>query len=319
MAIVMIVVIGLAWYLKNNDGLPDFLKTADKTEQPANSSTPESPAKRKDAPKPAAEKPAQSATEKQVTAKKPAETKPAQKTEQPTDYNQYYYTASFDFAWPAYTQDDLIVEHEGYTIAYHEATEQPKWVAYKLTAENLKKNAATRQDNFREDPYVRTGSATLADYKGSGYDRGHLAPAADFAWSQDAMDATFFMSNMSPQDASFNRGIWKKLEEKVRDWGVQNRELFVVVGPIVERGAKNIGKNKVAVPQKFYKIVLDLSEPEVKAIGFIMNNTASNKGIMDYAVSIDSIEKITKLDFFPMIPDDLENKLESSINKTLWK
>ncbi|MEQ8686835.1 MAG: DNA/RNA non-specific endonuclease [Imperialibacter sp.] len=317
LGIVMIVIIGLAWYFKTNGGLPDFLQSGSKPEQvvetPEKSSGPVE--KKEITKKPSAQKPVKTEPK---TGKSSAD-KPAEEVEIPTDYDHYYYTTSFDFAWPAYSQDDLIVEHEGYTLAYDEDIEQPKWVAYRLTAENISKNAAQRKDNFRSDNDVRTESATLADYKGSGYDRGHLAPAADFSWSQAAMDGTFFLSNMSPQDPSFNRGIWKQLEEKVRDWGMRDKELFVVVGPIVEGGAKKIGKNKVAVPQKFYKIVLDISEPELKAIGFVMENKASTLGIMEYTVTIDSIEKITGLDFFPMIPDELEKKLESTINKNLWK
>ncbi|MEQ8415432.1 MAG: DNA/RNA non-specific endonuclease [Imperialibacter sp.] len=317
LGIVMILVIGLAWYLKNNDGLPDFLQAGGKQEQTVESSKkPSNQVEKKESgKKSSAQKPVKTEPK---TGKSSAD-KPAEEVEIPTDYDHYYYTTSFDFAWPAYSQDDLIVEHEGYTLAYDEDIEQPKWVAYRLTAENISKNAAQRKDNFRSDNDVRTESATLADYKGSGYDRGHLAPAADFSWSQSAMDGTFFLSNMSPQDPSFNRGIWKQLEEKVRDWGMRDKELFVVVGPIVEGGAKKIGKNKVAVPQKFYKIVLDISEPELKAIGFVMENKASTLGIMEYTVTIDSIEKITGLDFFPMIPDELEKKLESTINKNLWK
>lgn len=319
LAIVMIVVIAAAWYFKTNGGLPEFMSPAAKEtkEAPATGSE---VAPKKEAAK--AEKPTEKPVVRKEPAKKTTEPQPEKSKEaevQPTDFDHYYYTSSFDFAWPAYTQDDLIVEHEGYTLSYDEDIEQPKWVAYRLTAENIKKSVADRKDNFRPDPDVRTGSATLADYKGSGYDRGHLAPAADFSWSQAAMDGTFFLSNMSPQDPSFNRGIWKKLEEQVRTWGLKDKELFVVVGPIVERGAKKIGKNKVAVPQRYYKIVLDISEPEVKAIGFIMNNEASSKGLMELAVTIDSIEKVTNLDFFPMIPDELENKLEGSINKNLWK
>lgn len=324
LVILMLVVVGLAWYLKNGATLPEFLQAGNLNEEivPSTDSAPVAtqPALRKERTDKEKEPEIQpeftaasgpSATEARSAALKEEEV--------PADYNRYYYTSSFDFAWPAYGQDDLVVEHEGYTLAYDEGIEQAKWVAYTLTASNLEKKTGRRKDNFRSDTYVRTASADPDDYRNSGFDRGHLAAAADFSWSQEAMDGTFFMSNMSPQAPAFNRGIWKKLEEQVRDWGTVNKELFIVTGPIVERGAKRIGKNKVAVPQKFYKIVLDLSEPEVKAIGFILKNEGSSKDFMEFAVTIDSIEKITSLDFFPMIPDDLENELEGAINKSLWK
>lgn len=324
LVILMLMVVGLAWYFKNGATLPEFLQASSSNEEvvPSTDSAPVAtqPALRKEQ----TDKKTEPKIQPEFTAASgpsAAEERSAalKEEEVPADYNRYYYTSSFDFSWPAYGQDDLVVEHEGYTLAYDEGIEQAKWVAYTLTASNLGKKTGKRKDNFRSDTFVRTASADPDDYRNSGFDRGHLAAAADFSWSQEAIDGTFFMSNMSPQVPAFNRGVWKKLEEKVRGWGVVDKELFIVTGPIVERGAKRIGKNKVAVPQKFYKIVLDLSEPEVKAIGFILKNEGSSKDFMEFAVTIDSIEKITGLDFFPMVPDDLENELEGAINKSLWK
>ena len=101
-----------------------------------------------------------------------------------------------------------------------EEHEQPAWVIYRLTKQQALTKAAKRDDNFKEDPSVPTGSATLADYRRSGYDRGHLAPAADMAYSRQTMEDSFFMSNMSPQRPAFNRGIWKDLEAQVRDFAI---------------------------------------------------------------------------------------------------
>ncbi len=232
--------------------------------------------------------------------------------------NAYYYTASFDFAWPAYSGDDQIVEHTAYTLCYNEKREQPSWVAYKLTKGQLSGDKVKRTDNFKEDPMVATGSASLADYKGTGYDRGHLAPAADFAWSLETMKESFYMSNMSPQTPGFNRGIWKQLEEQVRDWAIEHNELYVVVGPLYRGKVATVGKNKVAIPTSYYKAILDISPPEVKAIGFIMPNTKSNEEIEDYVVSLDAIEKQAGLDLFPIIPDELEERLESTSDFSAW-
>ena len=133
---------------------------------------------------------------------------------------------------PHYTNDSEIIQHVGYVLKYNENYEQAEWVAYQLTIEEVN-GKYERSNNFRKDPHVSTGSATLPDYKGSGYDRGHIIPATDMKWSPDAISASFFMSNMSPQDPSFNRGIWKKLEGQVRKWAIENREIYVVTGPVL--------------------------------------------------------------------------------------
>ena len=235
-----------------------------------------------------------------------------------SENTDYYYSNSFDFSWPAYKSGEAIIEHEHFTLRYNEKTEQADWVAYKLTAKKLNNARFKRKDNFRADLMVSTESAHPNDYVGSGYDRGHLAPAADFTWSQEALSETFFMSNMSPQTPGFNRGIWKRLEEQTRVWAKANQELFIVTGPIIESKKQKIGKNKVVVPEKFYKVILDLHGEEVKAIAFILPNENSSKNLSYYAMSVDKAEKITGLDFFPLIPDDLEKSLESQYRFEDW-
>ncbi|MEQ8713633.1 MAG: DNA/RNA non-specific endonuclease [Cyclobacteriaceae bacterium] len=234
------------------------------------------------------------------------------------DPEAYYYTSSFDFAWPAYDVDDQIVEHLAYTLSYDEKREQPEWVAYKLTAAQLSGERVSRTDNFKEDPLVTTGSASLSDYKSTGYDRGHLAPAADFAWSLESMKESFYMSNMSPQTPGFNRGIWKVLEEQVRDWAMEHKELYIVVGPIYRGKVATVGKNKVAIPTAYYKAILDISPPGIKAIGFIMPNAKSNEDLETFVVSLDEIEKQANLDLFPILPDDLEKQLEAKSEFNKW-
>lgn len=251
-----------------------------------------------------------SSTKKKTPAKAEPET-----AEASADY--YYYTKAFDFHWPAYKSSDLVVEHSHYTLSYAEDFEQPYWIAYELRADHLEKNVK-RQDNFREDPLVRTQSASLKDYYKSGYDRGHLAPAADFSWDEKAMSESFYMSNMSPQNPGFNRGIWKKLESQVRNWARQEKQLYVVTGPVLTTGLPDIGPNDVAVPDYYYKVVLDIREPEIKAIAFLMKNKSSKAPLKSFVVSIDSLEKTTGLDFFPMIPNELEQKLEATTSTHLW-
>lgn len=222
-------------------------------------------------------------------------------------------------ALPAFSKSDIIVQHTGYTLNYAEDYEQPYWVAYVLTADKVFSTNSERQDNFHEDPYIPTGSATLADYKGSGYDRGHLIPAADQKWSEQAMDDSFYLSNMSPQVGSFNRGIWAKLESVVRTFAAQNQAICVVTGPVLTDGPyETIGVNEVAVPNYYYKAILDYSGDEHKAIGFLLKNEGSNAALTTFAVSIDYLEEVTGLDFFPALPDDEEELLEASYDVTLW-
>ncbi len=210
-----------------------------------------------------------------------------------------------------------IVSHVGYTLSYNEEHEQANWVAYELTANELR-GELRRTNDFRPDTLVNTGSAALIDYMGSGFDRGHLAPAADMKWSQQAMSESFYMSNMSPQVPGFNRGIWKSLESRVRDWAVENGTVFVVTGGILSSGLPTIGPDSVSVPEYFYKVILDYREPELKGIGFILPNQGSKSSLKTYAVSIDSVEQRTSIDFFPLLPDTTENRLESSIDLKLW-
>ncbi|RMI14381.1 MAG: DNA/RNA non-specific endonuclease [Calditrichaeota bacterium] len=211
-----------------------------------------------------------------------------------------------------------VVEHTYYVLSYNEECEQPDWVMYKLQRRFLQ-GSARRKDRFRPDPAVITGSATPKDYRRSGYDRGHLLPAADMKFSPEAMAETFFMSNMSPQAPQFNRGIWKKLEEQVREWCKREGELYVVTGPVLQEQLPRIGENKVCVPRYYYKIVLDYEEPEIKAIAFVMENRKLPGNIFDYAVPIDSVEALTGLDFFAPLPDSFEDSLEATINPAPWK
>lgn len=210
-----------------------------------------------------------------------------------------------------------LVEHKYYTLKYIEYHEQAAWVAHKLTKECVH-GRARRTDNFRSDPAVRTGSASTSDYKGSGYDRGHLVPAGDMKLNQTAMSESFYLSNISPQHPSMNRGIWRRLEEKIRKWVDADGDLYVITGPILKNPIGTIGKNKVTVPGSFYKIVLDYNYPKVKMIGFVIPNRETRRGYEDYTMSVDDIERLTGIDFFPALPDKLEKDLESSNSPWEW-
>lgn len=225
--------------------------------------------------------------------------------------------ASLEDALPAYGSRRDVIPHLGYTLRYSERHEQAEWVAYLLTAGRLEKDLP-RKGTFRPDPKVRTGSATPGDYRRSGYDRGHLAPAADMKWSERAMSESFYMSNMSPQVPEFNRGIWNALEERGRDWARESQSLYIVTGPVLGDGLPEIGGNGVSVPRYFYKVLLDYHDPGYKAIGFIIPNTGDTDSLAAYMVTVDSVESLTGIDFFPSLPDPLEKTLERSVHPGDW-
>lgn len=215
--------------------------------------------------------------------------------------------------------DHIHRDYVGYSVCYRESYEQAEWAATYLTRDRLVKGA-DRKDNFRADPEIPTGSATPADYKGTGYDRGHLVPAADLAWSEESMDDSFYMTNMSPQAGSFNRGIWKKLEEQVRDWAEEFGTLYTVSGPILEKdNYKKIGSTKVSVPEYYYKALLAYDDDASwNAIGFILPNESSSEPLLTFAVPINEIEERCNIDFFYEMPDDMEEALESTVDFDYW-
>jgi endonuclease G, mitochondrial len=220
---------------------------------------------------------------------------------------------------PSNPGNGQIVKHYAYTLCYEEYYEQPSWVVYKLSKKNLDAKSEKRKDNFRADPAVSTGSAIPDDYKNSGYDKGHMAPAADFSWSEKAMSESFFMSNMSPQKPSFNRGVWKNLEELVRTFAGDCGEIYIVTGPVLNKmNFPTIGKNEVAAPEYYYKVILDLKKPEYKGVGFILSQEDTGTDLAGYAVTIDSVEALTGIDFFPSLKDDVENEIESSLDLSKW-
>jgi len=215
---------------------------------------------------------------------------------------------------------DLVIHRKHYSLSYSEQHEQAEWVAYELTREQLEIEWIDRQDNFRPDPMIPSQSATPEDYRRSGYDRGHLVPVADRSFSFEAMDETFFMSNISPQAHHFNGGIWRELEELTRSWAKEFERLYVVTGPVLETLPEaTIGKNKVTVPTTYYKVLLDITEPELKGIGFLIPNAVSAEPLANYAVSIDAVEEATGLDFFPaLLSEELEKELEARFDNDLW-
>ncbi|MGK0414247.1 MAG: endonuclease G [Polaribacter sp.] len=210
-----------------------------------------------------------------------------------------------------------IVLHNGYSLSYSEKHEQAEWVAYSLDKKDIVYEHRERP-YFIEDPKVKTTSADWRNYKKSGYDRGHLCPAGDRRLSEESYHETFYTSNISPQKHAFNAGIWNKLEQKTRNWAKKYGKLYVITGGILEDNLKTIGSEKVSVPNYFYKLLLVYSQREIKAIAFLMPHEQSEKPLQEFVVSIDALEEKTGINFFYALPDDLENKLETSSNYNNW-
>lgn len=233
---------------------------------------------------------------------------------------------------PALQAGDELVKHAAYTLAYADKFEQARWVAH-IILPDVMKGTIFRTNDFRVDEKVKAGSATEADYflkkmkpdssfdyDGFGYDRGHLAPSADFRWSRTALSESYYYSNMSPQLAEFNRGAWGDLEDAIRGYmyGHPNTELYVVTGPVLKPGLKLIerGINKVSIPEQYFKVVLD--KENNRAIAFLMPNRAINEPLKTFATSIDEIEKLTGLDFFNKLPAAAQASLETMSDAGPW-
>lgn len=211
-----------------------------------------------------------------------------------------------------------ILIKSGFWLSYNEEYEQANWTAYILTKQDVMSGEASRSNDFRADTAVAGFSAQPSDYRGSGYDRGHLVPAADMKSSPAAMSESFLLSNISPQDPGFNRGIWRTLEEQTRDWAVQNDSLYIITGPVLNSIRNFIGENQVGVPSHYFKIIVDISYPTYKAIGFLIENRPDQDDFYKFVVTIDSIESLTGFNFFSNQENTSIKSLESRSDLQEW-
>lgn len=228
-----------------------------------------------------------------------------------------------EFALPKLNEGEELIEHQAMMLVYSEKHEQAKWVAHIISTEIIE-GGVSRTNDFREDPKIKTGSALEKDYflkfkegeetiyEGFGYDRGHLAPSADFRWSKAALSESYFYSNMSPQLGDFNREGWAELEGMLRGYVYDNKvSLFVITAPVLTDDLVPISKsiNQVSIPKQFYKIAFD--KVNNRAIAFLIPHKKFEYPIEYYALSIDSLESITKIDFFADLEDKIEQEIES--------
>lgn len=204
-----------------------------------------------------------------------------------------------------------IIYHTGYTVSYDADFKTPQWVAWQLTANKARGNEP-RYNKFQPDPEVRGAKAYPNDYTNTGYDRGHMAPAADMKWSHQAMVESFYMTNVCPQNRNLNRGDWKDLEELERDWAIRYGAVSIAAGPIyTTRSPQRIGANRVAVPNAFFKVLLVGYPRSPKAYGFVFRNEAGSHSLTYYQTTVDEVERQTGMDFFSQLPDKVENRIEA--------
>ena len=221
---------------------------------------------------------------------------------------------------PSYSENQNILSYQGHTVSYNTSTLIPDWVAYELTDEETHGEATRFDKNFSMDPSFRKKQAMREDYRGSSWTRGHMAPAADFAWDDDAMAATFYFTNICPQDETLNAGDWQYLEKKVRQWANRYGSVWVVTGPIVgENRYGTIGDRDVVVPDSFYKaLLIRKKNGSYSAIAFVMDNDDDRYFLKDCSMSINELETLTGFDFFPSLDDKIEDKVEGSVRLSDW-
>lgn len=212
----------------------------------------------------------------------------------------------------------VIIHRNSYTFSYVEANEQSEWVAYVLK-NRLNSAIYSRTDDYREDPLVETKTANIYDYEGSGYDRGHMAPASDLNYSYESISSSFYFSNISPQLPYFNRQTWRLVEKEIREYLFYKDSIYVYTGSIINNDNIRIGRNQVAVPSAFYKIILGFKNGEPKAIGILMPHNEENMNLNHYFVSVDSIEEVSGIDFFSNYIGYIEKNIESNSSIIFWK
>lgn len=212
---------------------------------------------------------------------------------------------------------EQIICKTSYIVSYNKDTKIPNWVAWHLTAEHTD-GPYKRMSNFYEEESVASPRATIDDYRASGWSRGHMCPAGDNKWNETAMYESFSLVNVCPQNASLNSGLWNSLEIDCRRWAKQYGDIYIVCGPVfLNREHETIGVNNVFVSEAFFKVVLCLNGAP-KGLGVIVRNTDGNRKRDLYYNSIDQVERITGYDFFPALPDELEDSIESEVDMNLW-
>ncbi|MBQ9529141.1 MAG: DNA/RNA non-specific endonuclease [Bacteroidales bacterium] len=212
---------------------------------------------------------------------------------------------------------EQIIIKKGYTTSYNQNTLQPNWVFWRLIADHVNGDEARSGNAYHEERKVAKPRATLADYRRSGFSRGHMCPAGDNKWDKQAMYDSFSLINICPQTERCNSGVWNNIEMQCREWALEYGELYIVSGPIFRSRPETIGPNKVPVPDAFFKVVVCMNGKK-KGIGFICDNIDRNQTMKKCVVTIDEIERITGIDFFPHLTAHERHAVEDRANLRDW-
>jgi endonuclease G len=213
---------------------------------------------------------------------------------------------------------EKVLKRKGYMLSYNIDTLIPNWVGWTLTDSHVG-GECHRDNNYYEDNDVPSPKATNDDYIGSGWSRGHMCPAGDNKWDAIAMKESNFLTNICPQNAKLNSGLWNKIEQDCRKWAKKYNEIYIVCGPVLlDKEHETIGKNKIVVPEAFFKVILRMN-PQPSAIGFVVRNNDGKKKRDQFVNSVDDVERITGIDFFPALPDSIEDKVEAYVNIEDWR
>ena len=236
----------------------------------------------------------------------------------------------YEMPAPLKDRPEQILKRKGYTVSYNSETKNPNWVAWHLTKSHTYGSFQRRQEMFSEDESVKAPRATNNDYFNSRYDRGHMCPAGDNKWDKEAMTQSFLFTNICPQNHGLNKYEWNDLEIQCRDWAREYGAVDIVCGPLYsskggrykvgssrEPQQKTIGRNKVWVPDAFFKVVL-CRQGRPKAIGFVYRNEGVKQLKTEAVRTVDEIEALTDIDFFPALDDEMENRIEASANLLDW-
>lgn len=226
------------------------------------------------------------------------------------------------WGYPALAAGDTVVVHPGHALVWDDVHHVPKWTAHIIMPDIMEGNLA-RIDTFLPDPLVHGNTALVTSYWYSGYDRGHMVPSADMRWSMDALKATYLYSNISPQKPELNRGSWADLEDWMRRYvHYSGHRVYVVTAPILGPDMPLLNKPQsvadVSAPPYFFKAMVDIDGTVKKGIAFVMSNGLNDHGLLTYACSIDSVEKLSGLDLYPALDDTLENRIEAMKNTQDW-
>lgn len=219
---------------------------------------------------------------------------------------------------PEINRKDIILDYTGFTVSYNSKTLIPKWVAYELTKEELDGDIS-RSGNFGMDMNYHGRQAMREDYSNSGWDKGHMAPAADMKWSERAMKESFYLTNICPQNHTLNGKSWHTLENKVRSWAERYGRVYVVCGPIIGEGKYGkIGDRKVQIPDAFFKALLVPVDGSYSGIAFIMDNDDETHSVSESYLTIDELERIINIDLFVNLRENPGEGIESKVARRIW-